>query len=278
MRIQCPDQCGVETISVIQARRSSKPIQITPVWDQCRSQDILQVNEICLGTSTETGNTSGILLRRRLPVSQDEGGDGNKCQDSHITSSALGFHHQLQEEQTPTGTLSRVSRFLIQYKDDEDRCIEEETGGHIFTYQASVEDNQDLPMDSCLIGQDDSTAASSRRSADSHAVYLVIFGKELDGKTSSMGATMSSIQSCSRRTSLMANTESAFKDGLPIMARLPVPPAVTIHVDASDSGWGITSDIIKRYGFWNKNEKQLSINVRELMTIRFALQAHAQRF
>ncbi|KAG1167048.1 hypothetical protein G6F70_009600 [Rhizopus microsporus] len=73
-------------------------------------------------------------------------------------------------------------------------------------------------------------------------------------------------------------TQSTFKNGLPIMTRLPAPPAVTIHVDASDSGWGITSDIVKRYGFWNKNEKQLSINVRELMAIRFALQAHAQRF
>ncbi|CEG70418.1 hypothetical protein RMATCC62417_06322 [Rhizopus microsporus] len=74
-----PDQCGVEMISVIQARRSGIPIQVTPVWDQYRSQDILQVNEICLGTSTETGNTPGILLRRRLPLSQDEGKDGNRC-------------------------------------------------------------------------------------------------------------------------------------------------------------------------------------------------------
>ncbi|KAG1238647.1 hypothetical protein G6F68_000446 [Rhizopus microsporus] len=65
-------------------------------------------------------------------------------------------------------------------------------------------------------------------------------------------------------------TQSTFKNGLPIMTRLPAPPAVTIHVDASD--------VVKRYGFWNKNEKQMSINVRELMAIWFALQAHAQRF
>ena len=103
--------------------------------------------------------------------------------------------------------MSRVFRFLIQYEDDEDRCTKEETGGHIFTYQTSVEDNQDLPIDCCLIGQNDSTVSSSKRSVDSHTIYPARFGKELDGKTSSMGTTMSSIQSCSRRTSLVANTE-----------------------------------------------------------------------
>ncbi|KAG1229890.1 hypothetical protein G6F67_006830 [Rhizopus microsporus] len=70
-----------------------------------KSGAVNNVNEICLGTSTKSGNTPGILLRRCLPLSQDKGGDGNKCQGSHITSLALGFHHQLQEEQTPTGTL-----------------------------------------------------------------------------------------------------------------------------------------------------------------------------
>jgi hypothetical protein len=72
--------------------------------------------------------------------------------------------------------------------------------------------------------------------------------------------------------------QSTFKNGLPIMTQFPAPPVVAIHVDASDSGWGITSDIVKRYGLWNENERQLSINVRELMAIRFALQAHAQKF
>lgn len=35
---------------------------------------------------------------------------------------------------------------------------------------------------------------------------------------------------------------------------------------------------MKEYGFWNQEEKNQSINVRELKTILFALQLHAERF
>ncbi|KAG1466194.1 hypothetical protein G6F56_004735 [Rhizopus delemar] len=44
------------------------------------------------------------------------------------------------------------------------------------------------------------------------------------------------------------------------------PSAVVIHVDTSDSGWGIMSN-----GFWTEIEKEILINVRELQTILFAL-------
>jgi hypothetical protein len=58
----------------------------------------------------------------------------------------------------------------------------------------------------------------------------------------------------------------------------PPPPAVTIHVNASDSGWGLTSKTIKNHRFWTLQEKEQPINIRELKVIMFAIQAHATKF
>lgn len=53
---------------------------------------------------------------------------------------------------------------------------------------------------------------------------------------------------------------------------------MTTHVDASDVAWGVVSKELATTGYWTQEEKEYSINVRELMAILFALQLHAQRF
>ncbi|CEG80288.1 hypothetical protein RMATCC62417_14648 [Rhizopus microsporus] len=66
------------------------------------------------------------------------------------------------------------------------------------------------------------------------------------------------------------------KNGLPIQT-LPMNLQqidLVIHVDASDNGWGVHSSLIQTSGFWTPAERGLSINVRELKTILFALQMH----
>jgi hypothetical protein len=55
-------------------------------------------------------------------------------------------------------------------------------------------------------------------------------------------------------------------------------PDISIHVDASDTGWGITSKEVETHGFWSEVESGTSINARELKTILFALQLHARKF
>lgn len=70
------------------------------------------------------------------------------------------------------------------------------------------------------------------------------------------------------------------RNGLPIRPK-PVDlqvPDLTVYVDASDTGWGVASRMLKTSGFWTKKESELSINTRELMTIRFALQLHKERY
>ncbi|KAG1253809.1 hypothetical protein G6F68_011153 [Rhizopus microsporus] len=67
------------------------------------------------------------------------------------------------------------------------------------------------------------------------------------------------------------------KNGLPIQTITVSAPQTVIHVDASDSGWGISSPLVTASGFWRPEEKLQSINVRELKTILFALQQHASK-
>lgn len=68
------------------------------------------------------------------------------------------------------------------------------------------------------------------------------------------------------------------KNGLPIRRIQLKKPQVTITTDSSDTGWGINSTVIQTYGFWTEEEKLLSINVRELMAIYFALKLHGPKF
>jgi hypothetical protein len=68
------------------------------------------------------------------------------------------------------------------------------------------------------------------------------------------------------------------KNGLKIRQPVLPPPIDAIFVDASDSGWGIKSSIIRTAGHWTPAESEQSINVRELRTILFALQIHANDY
>ncbi|CEI98846.1 hypothetical protein RMCBS344292_12944 [Rhizopus microsporus] len=72
------------------------------------------------------------------------------------------------------------------------------------------------------------------------------------------------------------NRES-IKNVLPIRRPLLVPD-LTIYVDASDSGWGVSSASVQTAEFWTRFEKEESINVRELKSILFALQLHMPRY
>ncbi|MBM6387212.1 MAG: hypothetical protein JSY10_24975 [Paenibacillus sp.] len=53
---------------------------------------------------------------------------------------------------------------------------------------------------------------------------------------------------------------------------------VTITTDSYDADRGINSSVVRTYGFWTEEGKLMSINVRELMTIYFALKLHVPKF
>jgi hypothetical protein len=71
-------------------------------------------------------------------------------------------------------------------------------------------------------------------------------------------------------------TETHKMNGLPIHMKdlTNMTPQATIFTDASDTGWGIKSEWVTTSGLWTPEEREESINVRELKTILFALQIH----
>ncbi|KAG1042554.1 hypothetical protein G6F43_011873 [Rhizopus delemar] len=72
---------------------------------------------------------------------------------------------------------------------------------------------------------------------------------------------------------------AAHLNGLPIILSQQLKePDVEIFDDASDTGQGVTSCHTKTADYRKEEEKDLSINVRELKTIAFALQHHAREF
>ena len=70
------------------------------------------------------------------------------------------------------------------------------------------------------------------------------------------------------------NTKQNGLDIRPPIEKQHQEPKFIIYVDASDTGWGITSQLVSTHGFWNQEEKEHSINVRKLKTILFALRLH----
>jgi ribonuclease HI len=71
-------------------------------------------------------------------------------------------------------------------------------------------------------------------------------------------------------------THLHLKNGLPIHPVQLSKNALTVLVDASDSGWGVHSTKINQAGFWNEVEREESINGRELKAIYYALRLHAK--
>ncbi|KAG1037455.1 hypothetical protein G6F43_012861 [Rhizopus delemar] len=68
------------------------------------------------------------------------------------------------------------------------------------------------------------------------------------------------------------------KNSLPIQRIDNPTPAITIHLDASDIAWGVSSPEIETTGYWTDEEKTQSINVRESSAILFALQLHGGKY
>ncbi|CEP20048.1 hypothetical protein [Parasitella parasitica] len=67
------------------------------------------------------------------------------------------------------------------------------------------------------------------------------------------------------------------KNGLLIQQIPLAAPETTIFVDASDVGWGVSSNHIETSGFWSQLDKEKFINIRELTAIYYALLMHAKK-
>jgi hypothetical protein len=66
---------------------------------------------------------------------------------------------------------------------------------------------------------------------------------------------------------------ASLKNNLP-NRRKPPAPDLNIYVDASSSGWGVSSASTQIAGFWFVEEKEDSVNACKLKNSLFTLQVH----
>ncbi|KAG0772951.1 hypothetical protein G6F16_012509 [Rhizopus arrhizus] len=100
-------------------------------------------------------------------------------------------------------------------------------------------------------------------------------GKIVENTQQELGCRMSTVPSKSTGVDLVAHSVTDKEwtaDAEPL-----IKPRISIYVDASLTGWGISWPEIQTSGYWSLEEQSESINVRELKTILFALLLHAKK-
>lgn len=117
-----------------------------------------------------------------------------------------------------------------------------------------------MPMHGVITWQDHCSDSGSIRGPSSCSTYPERPGEEFTNKSLSLGSQLR-IEFQWRKHNLIQ------KNGLPIHHLPLTQTALTIHVDASDTGWRVHSQVISKAGYWTEKEKQNSINVRELTAI-----------
>ncbi|KAG1453448.1 hypothetical protein G6F56_007573 [Rhizopus delemar] len=251
----------IKEISLVQALRHDIPIPISDIWPECSPTGIFKAHEVCIGTHTCKGDPPGILLGRHM-------------------FDLLGIHYQLSKERSDSETYSRIPRVYLQHEDYEDQRATEEVD------KAYVENQTDKPnfknsimLVVCGITREKhSHDTSNGRSTSPYSISSTRPGKESPATTIRLGNALPFVIQGMEGIEMVRNQRRK-PEWTPIPKTEDTrPPAVVTHVDASDSGWGITSNEVETNEFWTEIEKETSINVRELQAILFALQLHAKRF
>ncbi|CEP10695.1 hypothetical protein [Parasitella parasitica] len=195
-----------------------------------------------------------------------------ECRASKATSSRPWIHYQLPEEQSGTGTCPRIPGIHFQHIQDENQRTQEEDAQPFLSDKATTNliQKKDMSMDCRTHWEDESHATSNRRCFTTPEISA-----ERPGTKSSSKPVLS--QSAFKDLDWWEQTATT-KNGLMLREQhVHLPPAITIYCDASDSGWGVASSHIQTTGFWSTIEREDSINVRELKTVKFAL-LHAREF
>ncbi|CEP10666.1 hypothetical protein [Parasitella parasitica] len=247
---------AIEEVLVIRTQRYCVPLFILSVWDEFLPSCLRKIDSVCLRIASPEGHQNGKLLGRHVHPGQDKGRMSVACGASSETPTGFGVHHQLRKEQSERKSCPRLLGFHVQHQEDEDQRAAEEDEQSILSHQTAPELKQDALMS--LDCRD--LARSLRRLQFDWEGECVLSQHANDDLT-------------------WWEQVSSAKNGLPLREdHIHTPPAITIHCDASDSGWGVASGHVTTAGFWSTAESEDSINVRELKTVKFALLLHARKF
>ncbi|KAG1320249.1 hypothetical protein G6F62_011422 [Rhizopus arrhizus] len=249
---------GVTRLLKLRKRRRRLSLQFARLWTKYSTKNLLQGHEICNRIVKKSSNTNYLLPRRPLFVSKNQTRKALSNAKSEVSFGGLRVHHKLCKKYFNPLKETGILRLRIQQQNDGHLRTTTENSELIETCPSIAKSPQEImPMDSGITGENNFNDTSYWGSSTTHSLPTTGSGEIPPSITSELGNNLQLISYQPRRTSLMGN--------------------VLIHVDASDSGWGISSPLVTASGFWRPEEKLHSINVRELKTILFALQQHASK-
>ncbi|KAG1495033.1 hypothetical protein G6F46_009364 [Rhizopus delemar] len=234
--------------------RSSRPSSsISQILNLHESRSSISVQDpgVCR-TIKERRDLICLLLGRCLPASQDEGRDESSQFQSNKPFDILRFSDKPRKKHVNAIAQAGISRLCIQFSQNED--------------YSTGQGNQQVDQSNQTSSSDTDKILQMRDLA--HSLHLHNQRWEAPFLLSNN----------SRTELTWWLTYVADKNGLPIQRIDNPTPAITIHVDASDIAWGVSSPEIETTGYWTDEEKTQSINVLELSAILFALQLHAEKY
>ncbi|KAI8076292.1 hypothetical protein BDF21DRAFT_495014 [Thamnidium elegans] len=190
----------------------------------------------------KTGNSIGLLPRRYLLSHKIEERNEEGSRDNYHSPEESRLYNQLQEKQFFSSEDTRISGLPVQYSNNEDRItitkIEENREPNKTSQEVS--NKFIMPVD-CKYLQRDLARSLNRHKQnwESPCQLSPLSHEDLTWWENFAGS----------------------RNGLPVHQEvLQRQPDLDIYVDASDSGYGISSTAVKTYGFWTEEEKSTSIN------------------
>ncbi|CEG78297.1 hypothetical protein RMATCC62417_12928 [Rhizopus microsporus] len=202
-------------------------------------------------------------------------GDEEKFKGSIAPANFAGVYSQSSEERFGTKTCARIPWVYLQQQVNADQCATEDNVQTDVKDQITIQRTKNdllMSLNGKSLGKDYSNDFSHWRSAAENPVSTARFSNEFTETTIQLGEAMPIICPRLKGTTMHSN-------GLPIKIDTDIrEPDISIHIDTSDTGWGITSKEVETREFWSEAESDTSISARELKTILFALQLHARKF
>ncbi|CDH61447.1 hypothetical protein RO3G_08617 [Lichtheimia corymbifera JMRC:FSU:9682] len=154
---------GIETLSFIPTSRYNLPIPISPIWLECGTKGLLQIDALCRGRITPTRYSDGLLFGRHLHTHQVKSRDAPD--HGHGDSSFVGarLYYQLEEKLLDTITHPRLFGVHLQHFHLDNQCAQGQDDKADDQDQASYEDITHMQVDSGDAGQDYFNDSSNRR-------------------------------------------------------------------------------------------------------------------
>ncbi|CEG70598.1 hypothetical protein RMATCC62417_06464 [Rhizopus microsporus] len=208
-------------------------------------------------------------------IGEDKRRDVDPCFTDDIPFTRIGISNQRRKKYTSSSASTVIPWVPIQFKRNDDTGSTGKDTKTEHTNKTTIERQQTeiMPVDSEPYWEGHGDDTCNWRSHSICAIPSTGLSKITTTVAQQLGITM---QDHIQELKWWLNRES-IKNVLPIRRPLLVPD-LTIYVDASDSGWGVSSTSVQTAEFWTRFEKEESINVRELKSILFALQLHMPRY